>query len=121
MFLENSKISIGAYVGIVIIGIFILCILIIGIIKVIQIVRKQIKRNKKSQVKDASDTLQIFGGEENIESIDVQLNRVSIKVKDKSQVSLDVLKAMNVGCQITGNIIKVSSKEIAESLENYKK
>jgi phosphotransferase system IIB component len=65
--------------------------------------------------------LPIFGGLDNIKRIERQLNRVLVEVIDMSSVNIEDLKALNVGTQITGNIIKCSSKEMADELEKYKK
>lgn len=105
---------------IVIIGIFILSLLVVGILKFIQITKKQVKRNKKSKKVDPTELLEIFGGKENISDINIKLNTVSVKVIDKTKVKFDDLKALNIGCQIIGNIIKCSSNYLAEGLKDVK-
>jgi len=117
----DAKLELGAYIAIVIIGIFVLCLLVVGILKLIQISKKQSKRTKNAKLNTSDRTIEIFGGEDNIEHIEVQLNRVTIKVVNKTKVAFDVLKSLGIGCQITGNIIKVSSKEVVDSLKDYKK
>ena len=84
---------------------------------------KQIKRNKRASNKkvDSSASVEIFGGLDNIIETQRQLNRILVKVVNKKLVNFEVLKEMNVGTQITGNIIKCSSSELADSLENIKK
>lgn len=119
MFL-GKEIQPVTWVFIVIIGIFILSLLVVGILKFIQIVRKQVKRNKKSKKVDQNELLDLFGGKENIVDINIKLNTVSIKVIDKTKVKFDDLKALNIGCQIIGNIIKCSSNYLAEGLKDVK-
>ena len=121
MFLA-AKLELPVLITLIMIGFFIAALLGVGILKLIQVIRKQIKRNKKAKVKrmDSNESVQIFGGLDNIIETERQLNRILVKVKDKKLVQFDVLKAMNVGTQITGNIIKCSSLELAEALENIK-
>ena len=114
--IENPEVI----VVLTILGIFIGSILIILIVKFILTVIKQVKMNKKHKNVQAT-YVPIFGGIENIERIERQLNRVLVEVKDITQVSIEDLKASNVGTQITGNVIKCSSKEMADELEQYKK
>ncbi|MBR2892039.1 MAG: hypothetical protein IKC22_06690 [Bacilli bacterium] len=122
MFLSN-KIDLPVLITLIIIGMFILALLGVGILKLIQIIRKQIKRNKRASNKkvDSSASVEIFGGLDNIIETQRQLNRILVKVVNKKLVNFEVLKEMNVGTQITGNIIKCSSSELADSLENIKK
>ena len=122
MFLSN-KIDLPVLITLIIIGMFILALLGVGILKLIQIIRKQIKRNKRASNKkvDSSASVEIFGGLDNIIETQRQLNRILVKVANKKLVNFEVLKEMNVGTQITGNIIKCSSSELADSLENIKK
>ena len=114
--IENPEVI----VVLTILGIFIGSILIILIVKFILTVIKQVKMNKKYKNLQAT-FVPIFGGIENIERIERQLNRVLVEVKDITQVSIEDLKALNVGTQITGNVIKCSSKEMADELGQYKK
>lgn len=107
-------------VTLTILGVFIGAILLVLIIKFILVVKKQIKTNKKIAGVEAT-YLPIFGGLDNITRIERQLNRILVEVADMSLVNLDDLKALNVGTQITGNVIKCSSKEMADELEKYKK
>lgn len=113
--------TLEVYLALVAIGVFIAALLGVGIWKFIVVCKKQRKRNKRSK----GDVLQneallIFGGIENIIETSRQLNRILVKVRDKALVQFDVLKAMNVGTQITGNIIKCSSEKLAIALENVK-
>lgn len=121
MFL-SEKIGLPVLITLIMIAFFIAALLGVGILKLIQVTRKQLKRNKKAKARkmDSNESIQIFGGLDNIIETERQLNRILVKVKDKKLVQLDVLKAMNVGTQITGNIIKCSSLELAEALENIK-
>lgn len=122
MFL-SAKLELPVLITLIIIGIFIAALLGVGILKLIQVTKKQVKRNKKAKNRkmDSDQSVQIFGGIDNILETQRQLNRILVKVQDKKLVQFDVLKAMNVGTQITGNIIKCSSQELAEALENVKK
>ncbi len=122
-FLEKAEVGIynpEVIVTLVIFGVFIGAILIVLLVKFILVVRKQIKTNKKFKNVNAT-YLPIFGGLDNIKRIERQLNRVLVEVIDMSLVNIEDLKTLNVGTQITGNVVKCSSKEMADELEKYKK
>lgn len=113
--------TLEVYLALVAIGVFIAALLGVGIWKFIVVCKKQRKRNKRSKGEVLqNEALLIFGGIENIIETSRQLNRILVKVRDKALVQFDVLKAMNVGTQITGNIIKCSSEKLAIALENVK-
>lgn len=121
-FLEKSGINNPDVIVVLsILGVFIGAILIILIVKFILTVKKQLKINKKLKNVQPSLYLPIFGGLENIERVERQLNRILVEVKEISLVNINDLQSLNVGTQITGNIIKCSSKEMADELEKYKK
>lgn len=122
-FLEKAEVGIDnleVIITLTIFGVFIGTILLVLLVKFILVVRKQVKMNKKFKNVNAT-YLPIFGGLDNIKRIERQLNRVLVEVIDMSSVNIEDLKALNVGTQITGNIIKCSSKEMADELEKYKK
>lgn len=122
-FLEKAEVGIDnleVIITLTIFGVFIGTILLVLLVKFILVVRKQVKMNKKFKNINAT-YLPIFGGLDNIKRIERQLNRVLVEVIDISNVNIEDLKALNVGTQITGNIIKCSSKEMADELEKYKK
>lgn len=120
-FLEKSGITNpDVIVTLSIIGVFIGAILIVLIVKFVLVVKKQVKMNKKYKNVQAT-YVPIFGGIDNIKRIERQLNRVLVEVEDLSLVQIDTLKTLNVGTQITGNVVKCSSKEMADELEKYKK
>lgn len=105
----------------IIISIFIGAIIIVGIIKIISVAVKLRKAKKKKNQKDASEYAVLFGGADNIIKTERSLNRILVEVIDRSKVDLEQLKALQIGTQITGNVIKCSSSEMASSLENFKK
>ena len=110
------------YLALVSVGVFIAALLGVGIWKFIVVCKKQIKRNKRLKgAVEQNDAVLIFGGIDNIIETSRQLNRILVKVHNKALVQFDVLKAMNIGTQITGNIIKCSSEKLAIALENVKK
>ena len=114
--------TLEVYVALVAIGVFVAALLGVGIWKFIVVCKRQRKRNKKSKgAVEQNEALLIFGGLENIIETSRQLNRILVKVHNKALVQFDVLKAMNIGTQITGNIIKCSSEKLAIALENVKK
>ena len=122
-FLEKAEVGIDnleVIITLTIFGVFIGTILLVLLVKFVLVVRKQVKMNKKFKNVNAT-YLPIFGGLDNIKRIERQLNRVLVEVIDMSSVNIEDLKALNVGTQITGNIIKCSSKEMADELEKYKK
>lgn len=121
-FLEKSGINNPEVIVVLsILGVFIGAILLVLIIKFILTIKKQLKINKKFKNVQPSVYLPIFGGLENIERVERQLNRILVEVKDISLVNINDLQSLNVGTQITGNIVKCSSKEMADELEKYKK
>lgn len=114
--------TLEVYFALVAVGVFIAALLGVGIWKFIVVCKKQIKRNKRLKgAVEQNDAVLIFGGIENIIETSRQLNRILVKVHNKALVQFDVLKAMNIGTQITGNIIKCSSEKLAIALENVKK
>ncbi len=114
--------TLEVYLALVAVGVFIAALLGVGIWKFIVVCKKQIKRNKRLKgAVEQNDAVLIFGGIENIIETSRQLNRILVKVHNKALVQFDVLKAMNIGTQITGNIIKCSSEKLAIALENVKK
>lgn len=114
--------TLEVYLALVAVGVFIAALLGVGIWKFIVVCKRQRKRNKKSKgAVEQNEAVLIFGGIENIIETSRQLNRILVKVHNKALVQFDVLKAMNIGTQITGNIIKCSSEKLAIALENVKK
>lgn len=114
--------TLEVYLALVAVGVFIAALLCVGIWKFIVVCKRQRKRNKKSKgAVEQNEAVLIFGGYENILETSRQLNRILVKVQNKALVQFDVLKAMNVGTQITGNIIKCSSEKLAIALEDVKK
>ena len=121
IFLEKAGIeNPEVIVVLTILGVFIGTILLVLLVKFVKTVIKQVKMNKKYKNIEAT-YLPIFGGIDNISRIERQLNRVLVEVKDINLVSIADLQGLNVGTQITGNVIKCSSKEMADELEKYKK
>ena len=122
MFILGKALDPSVIVVLSIAAIFILALLVVGILKLIQIFKKQHQRNKRSKNRkmESNQAIEIFGGIDNIVETQRQLNRILVKVVDKKLVKFDILKAMNVGTQITGNIIKCSSEELAIALEKVK-
>lgn len=114
--IENPEVI----VVLTILGVFIGTILLVLLVKFVKTVIKQVQMNKKYKNIEAT-YLPIFGGIDNISRIERQLNRVLVEVKDINLVSIADLQGLNVGTQITGNVIKCSSKEMADELEKYKK
>ena len=114
--------TLEVYLALVAVGVFIAALLGVGIWKFIVVCKKQRKRNKRLKgAVEQNDAVLIFGGIENIIETSRQLNRILVKVHNKALVQFDVLKAMNIGTQLTGNIIKCSSEKLAIALENVKK
>lgn len=114
--------TLEVYLALVAVGVFIAALLGVGIWKFIVVCKRQRKRSKKSKgAVEQNEAVLIFGGIENIIETSRQLNRILVKVHNKALVQFDVLKAMNIGTQITGNIIKCSSEKLAIALENVKK
>ena len=51
---------------------------------------------------------------DNIVSMNVNMNRVTVEVKDINAVSFDGLRNLGVGVLISGNTVKCSSQEFAK-------
>lgn len=106
-------------VVLIIFAVLIGCLLIVSTIKFIQVCVRHAKRSKKAGIIKC-DYTPIFGGLDNIVKTERSLNRIMVEVVDREKVDLEQLKELKVGAQITGNVIKCSSSEMAESLENIK-
>jgi hypothetical protein len=100
--------------GILVVPTFILLFIVVG-----RLLIKHIKRTRKpKQTKeDVKNKYLVPFGENNIVSLSVEMTRVKIEVSDLSKVDLDGLRALGVGILISGNTVKCSSKEFAESIE----
>lgn len=104
---------------IIALGILVVPTLILLFIVVGKLLIKHIKRTRKpKQTKeDVKNKYLVPFGENNIVSLSVEMTRVKIEVSDLSKVDLDGLRALGVGILISGNTVKCSSKEFAESIE----
>lgn len=104
---------------IIALGILVVPTLILLFIVVGKLLIKHIKRTRKpKQTKeDIKNKYLVPFGENNIVSLSVEMTRVKIEVSDLSKVDLDGLRALGVGILISGNTVKCSSKEFAESIE----
>ena len=122
--LSGEKQSLTMLALLIILSIFIASIIIVGIIKIISVAvklrkaKKKLATSKKDMVSYYTD---LFGGTDNIVKTERSLNRIMVEVIDRSKVDLEKLKELNIGTQITGNVIKCSSSEMADSLENFTK
>jgi phosphotransferase system IIB component len=107
----------------IVIGCFFVPVFTLLIIVVIKQINKRARRAKtrKTSSQKASEYLSLFGPKENIESVDTQLNRVIIRVKDTKAIQFEELKKLNMGVLITGNVVKCSSEEFVKQIENSKK
>lgn len=120
IFFFGEGLPLNVLVMVVILGVFAGAIALVAILQFIKIIikhRKKVKGVKYTQI----DYLGIFGGIDNIVKVEPNLNRTLIEVRDKKQVNIEFLKQLNIGTQITGNVYKCSSPEMAQALENIKK
>lgn len=102
----------------------IVVILILIVLVAIKISRNQISRKKlfkeypnASEIEEAEKDafLEAFGGSENIESVNREMSRISVTVKDVDIVLLEQLKALGAtGVLVMGNEVKCSFKDKAE-------
>lgn len=104
---------------IIALGILVIPTLILLFIVVGKLLIKHIKRNRKpKQTKeDIQNKYLAPFGVDNVLSMSVEMTRVTIEVADLSKVDFDGLRALGVGILISGNVVKCSSKEFAESIE----
>lgn len=89
---------------------------IVAIIAFVKVLIKHINRTKKS-VETKQDVINKFiapFGDDNIVSMNVNMNRVTVEVKDINAVSFDGLRNLGVGVLISGNTVKCSSQEFAK-------
>ena len=101
------------------VGCFFVPIFVLTMVVCIKTIIKAIKKNHQAtlQLKSSGNQyLELFGGDENIISIKKEMTRVSVTVSDLEKVNLDGLKALQIGVLIMGNVVKCSSKELVESL-----
>ena len=118
-FLKNN------WIWLTIVGVLLLLILIIIIVKAI----KKHKLHKKPKLKIDEDyiidLISLFGGKENINSIDVDGNKLKVDVIDLNNVNLDGVKQKaNSGVFVINNTIKTlfmyDSEVLRKELNKYK-
>ncbi len=93
-------------------------IFVLVIVTFIKFLLKQKKRIVQSKKNTNIEYLEFFGGNDNIISVDKNLSRVTIVVKDVDLVNLEGLKSEGIGVMITGNTIKCSSQTFANQIKN---
>ena len=84
---------------------------IVAIIAFVKVLIKHINRTKKN-VETKQDIKNKFiapFGDDNIVSMNVNMNRVTVEVKDINAVSFDGLRNLGVGVLISGNTVKQAS------------
>lgn len=95
----------------VVVPIFVLLIVafIIAIVKRIKLAKKY-KPNKKNAINDETKTLLLEAfGENNIESVSVEMSRLTVEVKDVDLVNPDKIKEAGAnGVLLVGNKVKCS-------------
>ena len=97
-----------------------ICITVPVIILALIIFIKMIVKNMKKMraAKEEVDYEILFGGKDNIVSIEVVLSRVNVEVKDVDKVQLDELKNQGIGVLISGNMVKCSNQSFADKVNN---
>ena len=104
---------------IIALGILVIPTLILLFVVVGKLLIKNIKRNKK-KVESKDDIKNKYlapFGEGNVLAVSFVMTRVTVEVSDISKVDFDGLRNLGVGVLISGNVIKCSSKEFANSIE----
>ena len=104
---------------IIALGILVIPTLILLFVVVGKLLIKNIKRNKK-KVESKDDIKNKYlapFGEGNVLAVSVVMTRVTVEVSDISKVDFDGLRNLGFGVLISGNVIKCSSKEFANSIE----
>ena len=116
LFLENVSDPQIMLVFYIVFGVCLVPIIILSLICFFKLVIKHKKRlNKVKNTKSAY--LDLFGPESNIVSVNKNLTRVSVEVKDLELVNFDALKAEGIGVMITGNVVKCSSQTFADQIK----
>lgn len=89
---------------------------IVAIIAFVKVLIKHINRTKKNveTKQDIKNKYIAPFGDDNIVSMNVNMNRVTVEVKDINAVSFDGLRNLGVGVLISGNTVKCSSQEFAK-------
>ena len=89
---------------------------IVALIAFFKVLSKHFSRtSKKVETKaDIKNKYLAPFGEDNIVSVSVNMNRVTVEVKDINVVSFDGLRNLGVGVLIAGNTVKCSSQEFAK-------
>jgi glucose-like phosphotransferase system IIB component len=104
-------------IALIILGICILPILILMVYAIIVALRKNKIRSREREeaIRTSEDDSQrqlfqdLFGGKDNIETVAVQMSRVSVAVKDLEKVKTEELKEMGAtGVLLVGNVVKCS-------------
>lgn len=97
-------------------ALIIIPVFIVAIIAFFKVLAKHFNRTRKNiETKaDIKNKYIVPFGEDNIISMSVNMNRVTVEVKDINIVSFDGLRNLGVGVLIAGNTIKCSSQEFAK-------
>lgn len=104
-------------IALIVLAICILPIIILMVYAIIVALRKnRIKSAEREKEIRASDDdsqkklfIDLFGGADNIESVAVQMSRVSVTVKALDKVKVEELKEMGAtGILLVGNVVKCS-------------
>ncbi|HHU23603.1 MAG: hypothetical protein PHG08_02645 [Bacilli bacterium] len=103
----------------IMIAFFIVPVFVLSLLVFTKIVIKQAK--KRASEKRGDNYLPLFGGADNIISVERKENRISIEVNDLNLVNFDDLRELSIGVMVIGKTIKCSSADMAEKLEHIKK
>ena len=115
----------GNWIWLTIVGVVVLLIIIIILVKII----KKAKLHKKPKLKiDENyivELINMFGGKENINSIDVDGNKLKVDVIELNNVDLEGIKTKaNSGVFVVNNTIKTlfmyDSETLRKELNKYK-
>ncbi len=121
LFLLNaSTISAELLPLFIILVVMIVPISILLVIVLIKFIIKNVKRNKKVNKEEIINKYLLPFGEDNIISLDTNMRRVNVEVKDINKINIEELKKLGVGILITGNTVKCSSAEFAMAVEEKK-
>ena len=104
-------------IALIILAVCILPIIILMVYAIIVAIRKNLVRSKEREeaIRASEDDSQrqlfidLFGGEDNIEDVSLQMSRVSVTVKAMDKVKAEELKEMGAaGVLLVGNVVKCS-------------
>lgn len=93
-------------------------VIVLAVIVFVKLIVKNAKKQKTHKKYQNFDYQSYFGGEDNIENVEVVMSRVNVTVKELDLVKLEELKALGMGILVVGNVVKCANQEFADKVES---